>query len=140
MWLVVGQSLLSIFSGIAVALATHWLSSRREKGHRKRKILGWLRCLDSYLNEIEKGVLEPNKTQWWANYVQLEAGDTFDVFSKKDFEKMQILLSRAWEIDILTSKGKIAVSEPRGEIFLELDMEKLKSMRNLIKELINSLS
>ena len=141
MWMeIIG--VVGILTAIGIALFGWWSVLGKEKRAQKRKLLGWLTCLFSYLDQIEKGVLEPNKLQWWADHVLQEAGYTFDVLSKEDNDNLATLLSKAWSVDIFSSRGEIFVeaASKRVESYPRLDSEKLNSMRTLINDLKTKLS
>ncbi len=52
------SAFLAVVSGIAVAVLTHYLASRRECAARKARLVGWLRWLSSFLDQAEKGSIE----------------------------------------------------------------------------------
>jgi len=125
------SAFLAVVSGIAVAVLTHYLASRRECAARKARLVGWLRWLSSFLDQAEKGSIETKgKLPWWADHTLQAAGDAFFVLNEKESGDLNALLSRAWSDDVWSLEG----------IEVRLDHEKAETMRKLTTKLIAELS
>jgi len=108
---VVAAILSAALASILTAVAMHIFELRRDKQRRKLKILGWLRWLEFYLDEVKSVYLDEvksgkipdeellrGKLTWWADHAMQSCGDSLDVLSKNEQKEFIGLLKDTFKM------------------------------------------
>lgn len=100
----------AIIASIITAGLMHHFELERDKQRRRLKILGWLRWLEFYLDEVESGKLFEvkkgktfdkdvikNKLHWWADHAMQNCGDSLGLLSENERKEFIGLLKDTFD-------------------------------------------
>ncbi|MDH7508940.1 MAG: hypothetical protein QHH00_06025 [Methanomassiliicoccales archaeon] len=135
---VVAAILSAVLASVLTAVAIHLLELRRDKQQRRLKILGWLRWLEFYLDEVESKKLDANlltdKLPWWADHAMQSCGDSLGLLSEKQREEFIGLLKGTFEQSGMISPETAGpILDKASKLLQDLEKKKWKNKKDNIK-------
>jgi hypothetical protein len=132
---------LSIASGVTVAWLTYYLTVKHERAGQRSRIVGQLRWLVFFLEQIKQGNISmaeaEGKLPWWADHMLQAAADAFDSLNPHENERLSNLISQAWADGIWVFA---VYGAPPQKHKIRLDLEKVGRIAEHVESLIATLS